>query len=103
MRSFRDLKKADWLLDAVLKIHLGHEESDAKLTYLLILGATFLSSVNKPKYCVPEGVTLITQNYLLVQNQNCDIFRSDFRDLLRLTQSTPLSLSVRKGRLIRVQ
>lgn len=29
-----------------------------KLTYLLILGATFLSSVNKLKYCVPEGVNI---------------------------------------------
>lgn len=80
-----------------------------KRTYLLILEATFLSSVNKLKYCMPEGVNLITHEammicyFLLVQIQNCDILRSDFRDLQRLTQSTPLSLSVRKGRLIRVQ
>lgn len=29
MGWFRDFKKDDWLLDAVLKIHSGHEENDA--------------------------------------------------------------------------
>lgn len=80
-----------------------------KLTYILILEATFLSSVHKLKCGVHEGVNLITLEamrncyFLLVQIQNCDIFRTDFRDLQRLAQSTPLSLSVRKGRLIRAQ
>lgn len=73
------------------------------------LNQTLLSSVNKLKYCVLEGVSLITHeammtcDFLLVEIQNCDVFRSDFGDLQRLTRSTPLSLKVRKGRRIRVQ